>query len=170
MMREQVEQQLEQEEPKIIGFNEDQYADSSDSDDGVNEFKAVFKKYKKRRPPPDFSEVIDVKSSPLLNSRHVFKPTDITPEKAALAEKLGLIHPSEWRVFSFPDRSGLYLLPGLLKKEMATVWLKRAFKYANPPNITNLTLHGKDVERYALASPKKPCGFLSLTKNATWIP
>ncbi|CAL2042315.1 unnamed protein product [Caenorhabditis brenneri] len=141
-MKEQVEVE---EEPKIMGVSEDQYADSSDSDDGVNEFKAVFKKYKKRRPAPDFSGVIDVKTSPLLQSRLVFTE-EIPTEKIDLAEKLGLIHPSEWRVYSFPDRVGLYLLPGLLKKENATVWLKRAFKYANPPNITNLTLHGKDVQ------------------------
>lgn len=136
-----------QREHKIMGINEDQYADSSDSDDNiVNEFKAVFKKYKKRRPLPDFSSVIDIRISPLLQSNLVFNTNEITAEKAALADKLGLIHPSEWRVYSFPDRIGLYLLPGLLKKENAKIWLKRAFGYANPPNITNLTIHGKDVK------------------------
>lgn len=135
-----------QEKPKITGINEDQYADSSDSDDGVNEFKAVFKKYKKRRPWPDFSDVIDVKTSSLLQSKLIFTEDEITSKKSDLAEKLGLIDPSEWRVYSFPDRPGLHLLPGLLKKQNAVMWLKRAFKYAEPPNITNLTIHGKDVK------------------------
>ncbi|KAF1759609.1 hypothetical protein GCK72_016076 [Caenorhabditis remanei] len=127
----------------------DQYAeDSSDSDSGVvNEFKAVFKKYKKRRPPPDFSDVIDVRTSSLLESRLVFpNPSDITAEKEELANRLGLISLSKWRVYSFPTRPGLYLIPGLLKKEQTKIWLKRAFGYANPPNITNLTIHGKDVK------------------------
>ncbi|UMM31080.1 hypothetical protein L5515_012704 [Caenorhabditis briggsae] len=146
MMREQPQE--EGAEPRIS--EKDQYGESSDSDDGgggVNEFKAVFKRYKKRRPWPDFSDVIDIKTSPLLQSRLVFSsPNEISPEKSELAENLGLIHPSEWRVYSFPDRIGLYLLPGLLKKQNSGMWLKRAFSYAKPPNITNLTIHGKDVE------------------------
>lgn len=141
-MMKEVAREMEIKEKEI-----DQYAGSSgeDSDDGSNLFKAVFKKYKKRKPPPDVSDVIDVKSSSLLQSKLVFSTDEITSETTSLAERLGLIAPSEWRVYWFPDRIGLYLLPSLLRKEKSTMWMKRAFKYAEPPNITNLTLHGKDV-------------------------
>lgn len=55
----------------------------------------------------------------------------------------GLICPSKWIVHFFRDRPGLYILPGLLKKEALEQWFSHTIQYAKPPNTTNLTVHGQ---------------------------
>ncbi|CAI2349857.1 unnamed protein product [Caenorhabditis sp. 36 PRJEB53466] len=101
--------------------------------------------YKKRYPCPDFSDVIDVPSCSRLEGNLVFVNDEVSTEIENSAEKLGLIHPSLWRVYCFKERPGLYILPGLLQRKCSAEWLARTIKYSRIPNTTNLALHGMDI-------------------------
>ncbi|KHJ81990.1 hypothetical protein OESDEN_18319 [Oesophagostomum dentatum] len=61
-------------------------------------------------------------------------------------------------------------MPNALREEAVEMWLNRAFKYAEPPNTTNLTAHGKSPEKYchsALARFRiQNAGFRDVLKNA----
>ncbi|CAB3406071.1 unnamed protein product [Caenorhabditis bovis] len=116
----------------------DAYGSDSDLPNDNNAFRPIFKKYKKRVPPPDFSQVI------------------------------GLRHPSEWRVCTFPDRPGLYLLPQLLLKTAAPIWIERVFRYAEPPNVTNMTAHGTSPESNVLENAGKSLRWTTLGVEYDW--
>ncbi|CAB3406073.1 unnamed protein product [Caenorhabditis bovis] len=148
----------------------DAYGSDSDLPNDNNAFRPIFKKYKKRVPPPDFSQVIDSRDPNNfkqygLESRMVFD--SICENDITIAEKLGLRHPSEWRVCTFPDRPGLYLLPQLLLKTAAPIWIERVFRYAEPPNVTNMTAHGT-IYRNVLENAGKSLRWTTLGVEYDW--
>ncbi|WKY03882.1 hypothetical protein Q1695_005108 [Nippostrongylus brasiliensis] len=130
--------------------HKDHYGSSGDVAPTV--FKKMFKTYKRRVPAPDLSSVIDPSTSNVCGhlSEELLSAESV---KLAETEELGLKSVTEWRVKTLEGRSGLYILPAILKENAVEMWLRRVFLYAEPPNVTNLTAHGtspkSDVLRHA---------------------
>ncbi|CAI5448413.1 unnamed protein product [Caenorhabditis angaria] len=136
----------------------DQYEQSEEEDllGEENLFRPIFKKYKKRRPMPDFSGVIDVRDSQNftkygVKSRFLFENSEILEQDRTIAENLGLRPLPEWRVCEFPNRPGLYVLPAILLKSHTPKWLENCQKYARSgENKTNLVAHGGEMNDTSL--------------------
>uniref|UniRef100_A0A671STP0 Nucleic acid dioxygenase ALKBH1 n=1 Tax=Sinocyclocheilus anshuiensis TaxID=1608454 RepID=A0A671STP0_9TELE len=105
---------------------------ASIAEHGEDAFRKMFKLYKRRNPPPDFSEVI-----------HFFKPCkdkvftcelNSTPISEEDVSKAGLRPVKDWRAF------GLHGYPGMY-------WVKQCLKiYPQKPNVCNLDMHMSSVE------------------------
>ncbi|GMT23582.1 hypothetical protein PFISCL1PPCAC_14879 [Pristionchus fissidentatus] len=110
------------------------YSNPDDVRDTV--FRRAFKYYKKRDPRPDLSKVVNPRS---MVGRSIDCSTTVTPESLS---SLGLRPLSEWKIITFPDRVGLYLLPDLLSQSGHIDWVRRGIQYAmDGKNKTNIALH-----------------------------
>ncbi|MFH4979595.1 hypothetical protein AB6A40_006304 [Gnathostoma spinigerum] len=106
-------------------------------------FRKKFKFYKKRSPPPDLSEVIDIRSgsnvTDLVSSPLSGVDTSFPPD---LPAKLGFRPFSEWKISSFKSRPGLFILSDVIHPSSHLKWIERALlEYPEPPNTTNVHLH-----------------------------
>ncbi|ETN74922.1 putative alkylated DNA repair protein AlkB [Necator americanus] len=102
-------------------------------------FKKMFKKYKRRNPAPDLSKVV-----------------------------VGLKSLTEWSLVTLSGRPGLYIIPNALREDAVELWLQRTFKYAEPPNITNLTAHGTSPKSDVLKNAGKSLRWTTLGVHYNW--
>ncbi|XP_020775469.2 nucleic acid dioxygenase ALKBH1 isoform X2 [Boleophthalmus pectinirostris] len=118
---------------------------------GEDAFKQLFKFYKRRKPPPDFSEVIDF-SGKLCSGKVV--PIKLNLTAVSDASIVGLRPAQDWRAF------GLQGYPG-----SQPFWIRQCLKtYPQKPNVCNLDMHmspsdTQDIwERsvHSLSSPTPP--------------
>ncbi|GMR47634.1 hypothetical protein PMAYCL1PPCAC_17829, partial [Pristionchus mayeri] len=102
-------------------------------------FRRAFKYYKKRDPRPDLSEVIEPR---LMEGRMIDNCSSVTNDSFS---SLGLRPLSEWKVITFPDRVGLYLLPDLLTPSGHSEWIRHGLEYSmDGNNKTNIALHSDE--------------------------
>ncbi|CAJ0928728.1 unnamed protein product, partial [Mesorhabditis belari] len=153
------------EDLKQVGYNSDE------EQSGKTVFKRMFKFYKKRAPPPDFSDVID--PSIVNEARGIQIQSLATNEKFLFNEThrdmLGLKDPSDWKVTTIKGREGLYILPGIVREDAHLKWLDRTFKYAEPPNVTNLTAHGTSPTSDVLKAVGKNLRWTTLGVDYNWV-
>ncbi|CAD6193551.1 unnamed protein product [Caenorhabditis auriculariae] len=154
--------------------NLDAYSTEADlnSDTEENAFRPIFKKYKKRVPPPDFRNVIEVREPNEkvgLRSRLVRETYSFDDEDIRICNELGLRPIDEWRLCEFSDRPGLYILPDILRAEESPRWLGNTFKFAEPPNTTNLTAHGTSPASDVLATAGKTLRWTTLGVEYDWV-
>lgn len=154
----------------VQSSNNDAYASDEDPQT-TNEFRKIFKKYKKRVPPPDFSNVIDVRN---ISENHELGIKtqflqEITKEDEEFCDKYGFKNPKEWLVTTFEDRPGLFVLPSVLRKSHTADWAQKTFDYALPPNTTNLTIHGTSPTENPLRTAGKSLRWTTLGIEYNWV-
>ncbi|CAJ0602548.1 unnamed protein product [Cylicocyclus nassatus] len=139
----------------------------SDSSIHTTVFKRMFKKYKRRNPAPDLSQVVDPHATSSSNILHFqqLRVNDVSDEELQM---LGLKPLSEWKLATLPGREGLYIFPSALKEDASEMWLQRAVNYAEPPHVTNLTAHGSSPEKNVLKNAGKSLRWTTLGVDYNW--
>ncbi|KAJ8341224.1 hypothetical protein SKAU_G00335150 [Synaphobranchus kaupii] len=108
---------------------------------GEDAFRKLFKFYKRRKPPPDFSDVIDFSKG--LRNEKVFNtelsPTAVSENDARLA---GLQPVQEWKAFGLEGYPGFIFISNPFLPGTQQHWVKRCLKvYPRKPNVCNLDMH-----------------------------
>ncbi|XP_060918588.1 nucleic acid dioxygenase ALKBH1 [Labrus mixtus] len=108
---------------------------------GEDAFRKIFKFYKRRNPPPDFSDVIDF-SRGLPSDKIV--PAKLDPSAVSDVEgaRVGLRPVRDWRAFGLQGFPGFIFIsnPFLLGSQPS--WVRRCLKtYPQKPNVCNLDMH-----------------------------
>ncbi|KAM6968648.1 nucleic acid dioxygenase ALKBH1 [Tautogolabrus adspersus] len=108
---------------------------------GEDAFRKIFKFYKRRNPPPDFSDVIDF-SRGLPSDKIV--PAKLDPSAVSDVEgaRVGLQPVRDWRAFGLQGYPGFIFIcnPFLLGSQ--PFWVRQCLKtYPQKPNVCNLDMH-----------------------------
>ncbi|KAG5857773.1 hypothetical protein ANANG_G00022930 [Anguilla anguilla] len=108
---------------------------------GEDAFRKLFKFYKRRKPPPDFSDVIDFSKG--LRNEKVFS-TELSP--AAVSESdarlAGLQPVRDWKAFGLQGYPGFIFISNPFLPGTQQYWVKQCMKvYPQKPNVCNLDMH-----------------------------
>ncbi|XP_042240849.1 nucleic acid dioxygenase ALKBH1-like [Homarus americanus] len=104
-------------------------------------FKDIFKYYKRKKPPPDCSLVIDVNED--FKGGRQIPPCFITEKDQELAQEIGLLLPSSWKIYSINSHPGLLIICNPFTCQGQLQWIKRCLKeFPCATNKTNLASHG----------------------------
>ncbi|XP_059214577.1 nucleic acid dioxygenase ALKBH1 [Centropristis striata] len=108
---------------------------------GEDAFRNIFKFYKRRNPPPDFSDVIDF-SKGAVGDRivpAVLKPSAVSDVEAA---RVGLQPVRDWRAFSLQGYPGFMFISNPFLQGSQPPWVRQCLKtYTQKPNVCNLDMH-----------------------------
>ncbi|CAJ1074180.1 nucleic acid dioxygenase ALKBH1 [Xyrichtys novacula] len=132
---------------------------------GEDAFRKIFKFYRRRNPPPDFSDVIDFSRS-LPNDKIV--PADLDPSALTDVEaaQVGLQPVRDWRAFGLRGYPGFIFISNPFLLGSQSFWVKQCLKtYPQKPNVCNLDMHmspsetqdiwGKSVHGFRNSSGKR---------------
>ncbi|VDM42120.1 unnamed protein product [Toxocara canis] len=111
-------------------------------------FKRAFKFYKKRCPPPDLSNVIEFRATPLAKGveRAALKVVESVSSEAIRA--VGMKPLSEWKLFTMIHRQGLFVLSDIFEPSKHLEWIARCLNvYPEAPNRNNVLLHISDASK-----------------------
>ncbi|KAI2654243.1 Nucleic acid dioxygenase ALKBH1 [Labeo rohita] len=112
---------------------------------GEDAFRKLFKFYKRRNPPPDFSEVINF-SKP-CNDKVFTCELNTTPISEEDVSKAGLRPVKEWRAFGLHGYPGFIFISNPFLPGSQQYWVKQCLKtYPQKPNVCNLDMHMSSVE------------------------
>ncbi|XP_034530429.1 nucleic acid dioxygenase ALKBH1 [Notolabrus celidotus] len=108
---------------------------------GEDAFRKLFKFYKRRNPPPDFSDVIDFSRS--LPSDKILPaaldPSAVSDEEAA---RVGLQPVRDWRAFGLQGYPGFLFISNPFLLGTHPFWITQCLKtYPQKPNVCNLDMH-----------------------------
>ncbi|KAK3595959.1 hypothetical protein CHS0354_032473 [Potamilus streckersoni] len=127
---------------EVSRFNMDAPMDTSDQDN----FKADFKKYKSRLPPPDITEVIDLRAC-FRAIPFLIQELELETNSREVECMLGLKPISQWKAFTLDQVPGLVVIKNPFKAGYQRYWVIRCLQsYPCKPNITNLDAH-MDTEK-----------------------
>ncbi|EYB82403.1 hypothetical protein Y032_0360g3435 [Ancylostoma ceylanicum] len=146
-------------------FKGDHYG--SDSEEQPTVFKKMFKMYKRRNPAPDLSQLIDPRVEGKCGILNFQQLSSANVNEDELLQ-LGLKPLKNWKLVTLSGRQGLYIIPNAMREEAVEMWLSRSFKYAEPPNTTNLTAHGKSPEKDVLKIAGKSLRWTTLGVDYNW--
>uniref|UniRef100_A0A3B4A7T6 Nucleic acid dioxygenase ALKBH1 n=1 Tax=Periophthalmus magnuspinnatus TaxID=409849 RepID=A0A3B4A7T6_9GOBI len=108
---------------------------------GEDAFKQLFKFYKRRKPPPDFSEVINF-SGNLCTGKVVPIKLNPTAVSDAAASRVGLRPALDWRAFGLQGCPGFIFISDPFRKDSQPFWIRQCLKtYPQKPNVCNLDMH-----------------------------
>ncbi|XP_013411477.1 nucleic acid dioxygenase ALKBH1 [Lingula anatina] len=106
---------------------------------GKDLFKEAYKFYARRKPPPDFKDVIDFRET----KNHV--EVDQVPYSGLSGQDLtlkGLIPTYKWEVFTLTTNPGFFFIRNPFEPHYQKYWVKRCLEdYHNKPNKTNIDAH-----------------------------
>ncbi|KAK9511692.1 hypothetical protein O3M35_000306 [Rhynocoris fuscipes] len=103
-------------------------------------FKVLFKQYKSKCSPVSLDNVI--KPEDLPDGVQIKQPSSLNESEVAF-EKLGLIPPTEWKIFQITSQSGLLFVKNPFTWEGQRFWINKCIvEYPQQPNKTNLDAHG----------------------------
>ena len=100
-----------------------------------------FKRFKKKRPTPDFSSVVDFSSPERFKDLiERITPTDnSTCQEACL---VGLISPSEWTIYELKPCPGILFIGNPFQNGAQKYWATKALTdYTKKPYPVNLDVH-----------------------------
>ncbi|XP_067454184.1 nucleic acid dioxygenase ALKBH1 [Thunnus thynnus] len=108
---------------------------------GEDAFRKIFKLYKRRNPPPDFSDVIDfskgVPSDKIIPAK--LDPAAVSDVEAA---RVGLQPVRNWRAFGLQGYQGFIFISNPFLLGSQSFWVRQCLKtYPQKPNVCNLDMH-----------------------------
>ncbi|KAM9782605.1 nucleic acid dioxygenase ALKBH1 [Neosynchiropus ocellatus] len=107
----------------------------------VDAFRKVFKMYRRRNPPPDFSDVIDFsKASP--SEKIVPVQLDTHAVSDVDTARVGLKPVKQWQASGLRGYPGFIFIANPFLSDSQHFWIKQCLKtYPQKPNVCNLDLH-----------------------------
>ncbi|KAM7394931.1 hypothetical protein PAMA_006595 [Pampus argenteus] len=131
---------------------------------GEDAFRKIFKLYKRRNPPPDFSDAIDFSKG--VSTKIVPAKLDPTAVSDMEAARAGLQPVRAWRAFGLKGYPGFIFISNPFLPGSQPFWVKQCLKsYPQKPNVCNLDMHmsptdtqdiwGKSVHSLSLPPGKK---------------
>ncbi|XP_067099275.1 nucleic acid dioxygenase ALKBH1 [Osmerus mordax] len=113
---------------------------------GEDAFRKLFKLYKRRSPPPDFSDVLDF--SKIVKCDKVF-PTKLDPTVVSDGEaKMEGLRPiRDWQAFGIQGYPGFIFISNPFLHGSQHYWIRQCLKtYPQKPNVCNLDMHMSPTE------------------------
>ncbi|XP_040916477.1 nucleic acid dioxygenase ALKBH1 [Toxotes jaculatrix] len=108
---------------------------------GEDAFRKIFKFYRRRNPPPDFSDVIDF-SKGAASDKVVPAKLDPAAVSDAEAARAGLQPVRDWRAFSLQGYPGFIFISNPFLLGSQPFWVRQCLKtYPQKPNVCNLDMH-----------------------------
>ncbi|KAM3595581.1 uncharacterized protein V6R79_025638 [Siganus canaliculatus] len=108
---------------------------------GEDAFRKIFKFYKRRNPPPDFSDVTDFSKG--LSSDKIF-PVKLDPAAVSDGEaaRVGLQPVRDWKAFGLQGYPGFMFISNPFLLGSQSFWVRQCLKtYPQKPNVCNLDMH-----------------------------
>ncbi|XP_061756339.1 nucleic acid dioxygenase ALKBH1 [Nerophis ophidion] len=104
-------------------------------------FRKIFKFYKRRSPPPNFSDVFDF-SKPTTSDKVVQVKMDPQAVSDGDAARVGLQPARDWRVFNLKGYPGFIFINNPFLRGSQAYWVRQCLKtYPRKPNVCNLDMH-----------------------------
>ncbi|XP_044022335.1 nucleic acid dioxygenase ALKBH1 [Siniperca chuatsi] len=114
---------------------------SSMVESGEDVFRKIFKIYKRRNPPPDFSDVIDF-SKGVPSDKIVAAKLDPAAVSDVEAARVGLQPVRDWKVFGLRGYPGFIFISNPFLPGSQPFWVRQCLKtYPQKPNVCNLDMH-----------------------------
>ncbi|XP_070698641.1 nucleic acid dioxygenase ALKBH1 [Pempheris klunzingeri] len=108
---------------------------------GDDAFRKIFKFYRRRNPPPDFSKVIDF-SKGVPSDKIVPAKLDAASVSDVEAAKVGLQPVRSWRAFGLQGYPGFIFISNPFLVGSQSFWVRQCLKtYPQKPNVCNLDMH-----------------------------
>uniref|UniRef100_A0A3Q2YPF8 Nucleic acid dioxygenase ALKBH1 n=1 Tax=Hippocampus comes TaxID=109280 RepID=A0A3Q2YPF8_HIPCM len=134
---------------------------------GEDAFRQMFKLYKRRNPPPDFSDVIDF-SKCVTNDK--IRPVKLDPAAVSDgdAANVGLHHVKDWRAFTLQGYPGFIFITNPFLRGSQPFWVRQCLKtYPQKPNICNLDMHMSPTDTQDIwAKSREP---RTLLERLRWV-
>ncbi|XP_036927999.1 nucleic acid dioxygenase ALKBH1 isoform X1 [Acanthopagrus latus] len=108
---------------------------------GEDAFRKIFKFYRRRNPPPDFSDVIDF-SKGVPSDKIV--PAELDPAAVSDVEaaRVGLQPVRDWRAHGLHGYPGFIFISNPFLRGSQPPWVRQCLKtYPQKPNVCNLDMH-----------------------------
>eukprot|EP00066_Takifugu_rubripes_P028973 XP_011618239.1 PREDICTED: alkylated DNA repair protein alkB homolog 1 isoform X2 [Takifugu rubripes] len=108
---------------------------------GEDAFRKMFKRYRTKHPPPDFSDVLDFSTG-----KQSDKIIPVKLDKAAVSDvevtRVGLQPVRNWRAFSLLEYPGFVFISNPFQPGCQAFWVRQCLKtYPQKPNVCNLDMH-----------------------------
>ncbi|XP_045919652.1 nucleic acid dioxygenase ALKBH1 [Micropterus dolomieu] len=108
---------------------------------GEDAFRKLFKFYKRRNPPPDFTDVIDFSKAAPSDK---IVPAELDPAAVSDVEaaRVGLKPVRDWRVYGLQGYPGFIFISNPFLLGSQPFWVRQCLKtYPQKPNVCNLDMH-----------------------------
>ncbi|CAI9723134.1 nucleic acid dioxygenase ALKBH1-like [Octopus vulgaris] len=110
-----------------------------DDDEGTDIFREEFKRYKRKEPPPDFSEVIDFTNELITNNNCNVIPLNHAETTKTEPRLFGLRPVYEWKVYYYKTNPGFVFISNPFTAAAQRYWTHRCLHdYPSKQNVTNL--------------------------------
>ncbi|XP_072173434.1 nucleic acid dioxygenase ALKBH1-like [Diadema setosum] len=111
-------------------------------------FRPEFQRYKKKQPPPDMHDVLDVDDEEKFNGLlYKLNPRGdaIASSAPSISAKLGLTSPFTWRCHAVHGYPGFQYIRNPFLPKWQRYWVKRCIAdYPCKPNVTNMDAHAHE--------------------------
>ncbi|CAK6972017.1 nucleic acid dioxygenase ALKBH1 [Scomber scombrus] len=113
---------------------------------GEDVFRKIFKLYRRKNPPPDFSDAIDF-SRGLPSDKIVPAKLDPAAVSDVEAGRAGLRPVRDWRAFGLKGYPGFIFISNPFLLDSQPFWVRQCLKtYTQKPNVCNLDMHMSPTE------------------------
>ncbi|GAB1604819.1 hypothetical protein Ahia01_000763400 [Argonauta hians] len=110
-----------------------------DDDTGTDLFREEFKRYKRKEPSPDLSEVIDFTTDPTTNNDYEIIPLGCLQTMKTNPPLYGLRPVNEWKVYRCLSKPGFVFICNPFSAAAQRYWCYRCLHdYPSKDNVTNL--------------------------------